>query len=132
MEFKDKVLQNARKFARRFSIKGQHQRDKKIDIESHRGENKENQCKLTRSQSARLTSEVTPKRIRPMSTVVRGDDNESAWHRTLCSIQAGSVTNLKRLLQFNKLSSVKDRFNINGYDKYGRTLAIHFAAKCPS
>ena len=52
MEFKEKVLLNARKFARRFSItKGSHNRSGKGT--EFGGEDKENQCRLTRSQSGK-------------------------------------------------------------------------------
>ena len=49
MEFKEKVLQNARKFARKFSIRNGSRKDKF----GSEFDDKENACRLTRSQSGK-------------------------------------------------------------------------------
>ena len=52
MEFKEKVLNNARKFARKFSIRNSSRKDKfGSDFDD-----KENTCRLTRSQSGELNN----------------------------------------------------------------------------
>ncbi|CAG5096994.1 Oidioi.mRNA.OKI2018_I69.XSR.g14882.t1.cds [Oikopleura dioica] len=84
---------------------------------------------LTRSQSARLSSERLPRRHRPGLNLPSTESND--FQRAVTAIHLGSVVQLRRVLQYNELSDKTHRFAINGYDELGRTLAIHFAQKCP-
>lgn len=82
---------------------------------------------LTRSQSARLSSDRLPRRHRPAPSSSESSD----WRKAVNAIHQGSVVQLRRVLQFNELTDPSHRFAVNGYDEFGRTLAIHFAQKCP-
>jgi len=131
-EFKDKILGNVRRISRKFSTR----RKGSNNGASIKEGQKPAGSKLSRSHSARLSSEKPERRTRPSSAQVqngrrknsKSDDYENFFMQTVLAIQSGHVSGLKRVLQLNKLST---GFNVNSYDKYGRTIACHFAAKCP-
>ena len=100
---------------------------------------------------ARLPSERVPP-IKKTATMHQSDF-EAFFQQAIYAIQAGQSSTLRRILQVRtclvdrlfhtvlpsfikhkptfKLNKLSTEFNMNAYDKYGRTIASHFAAKCP-
>jgi len=111
------------RFSRKFSMRRRSSANTTKDDNVSKGSKP---CKLSRSHSARLPSDRVPP-IKKMATVHQSDF-EAYFQQAIYAIQAGQSSTLRRILQLNKLST---EFNMNAYDKYGRTIASHFAAKCP-
>lgn len=133
-EFKDKLFGNVRRFSRRIgSMRRKSSVQTSREMEHVSNDQNRTGSKLARSASARFADEKGfTKRSRPFSARPSGtessSDLESFFQQTSMAIQSGQVSGLRRILQLNKMSVGVD---INSFDKYGRTIVCHFAAKCP-